>query len=100
MLARAETFNEAVASMGALPLVVATCILVHAAIANAYIQFRQSCFVQHTVRNEHHLHVRFIQELQLSDPQFSHKTKINLLCNFNNRVSTLICCARESFLPA
>ena len=55
MLARAETFNEAVASMGALPLVVATCILVHAAVANAYIQFRQSCFVQHTVRNEHHL---------------------------------------------
>ena len=50
MLARAETFTEAVASMVALPLVVATCIMLH---ANAYMQFRQSCFV--TVRNEHHL---------------------------------------------
>ena len=38
--ARAETFTEAVASMVALPLVVATCIMVHAAVANAYIQFR------------------------------------------------------------
>ena len=34
--ARAETFTEAVASMVALPLVVATCIMVHAAVANAY----------------------------------------------------------------
>ena len=38
--ARAETFTEAVASMVVTPLVVATYIMVHAAVANAYIQFR------------------------------------------------------------